>query len=150
MEILGDAVRPRSTSIAVHRWLSLMSAVAALATAMTSSAAQTYSEDSIKAAYLYRFTQYIEWPEPAATAEPFTIAVMNAPGVAQELERLLPEHPIKNSTARVRVIARIQDLGTAQMLYIGPAPPDRLRSLISSLRLGAVLLAAHYARPARA
>ena len=70
MGILGDAVRTRSTSLAVHRWLSLMSALAALATAMPSSAAQTPSEDSIKAAYLVRFTQYIEWPEPAATAEP--------------------------------------------------------------------------------
>jgi hypothetical protein len=140
MEILGDVVRPRSTRIVLHRWLSLMSAVAAFATAMASSAAQTYSEESIKAAYLYRFTQYIEWPEPAATAEPFTIAVMNAPAVAEELERLLPQHPIKNATARVRAIARIQDLGSAQMLYIGPVPPDRLRSFISSLRSGSVLL----------
>jgi hypothetical protein len=103
------------------------------------SAGQSYSEDSVKAAYLVRFTQYIDWP-PRVSAEPFTIAVLNAPGVAAELQRMLPDHPIKNSAARVRVIARMQELGGAQMLYLGPAPAGRLRNLISSIAFGPVLL----------
>jgi hypothetical protein len=118
-------------------WLLIFGALAAAAAPR---AAQTYSEDSVKAAYLYRFTQYIEWPKLPASGEPFTIAVLNAPGVAQELQRLLPDHPIKNSAARVRVISRIQDLGKAQMLYLGPAPADRLRNAIASVAFGSVLL----------
>lgn len=112
----------------------------ALAAAASSRAAQPYSEDAVKAAYLYRFTQYIEWPQLPASGQPFTIAVLNAPGVAQELQRLLPDHPIKNATARVRPITRIQDLGDAQMLYLGPAPTDRLRNAIAAVAFGSVLL----------
>jgi hypothetical protein len=119
----------------------ILGAVAALFAGATAAvAAQSHSEDSVKAAYLYRFTQYIEWPTAPAAGEPFTIAVLNAPGVARELERLLPDHPIKNSVARVRVITRVQDLGQAQMLYLGTGPADRLRSLISPIAFAPVLL----------
>jgi hypothetical protein len=114
--------------------------MAIVAAAVPAYAAPGYSEDSVKAAYLYRFTQYIEWPTSTASTEPFTIAVLNAPGVAEELERLLPDHPIKNTVAQVRVITRISELGHAQMLYLGAAPSDRLRSLIESIAFGPVLL----------
>jgi hypothetical protein len=101
--------------------------------------ASSYSEDAVKAAYLYRFTQYIEWPE-AATAEPFTIAVLDSPGVAAELRRILPSHRIKNSTAQVREITRTQDLGSAQVLYIGSAQIDRVRNVIATLAAPSVLI----------
>jgi hypothetical protein len=102
--------------------------------------ATAYSEDAVKAAYLYRFTQYIEWPEAASSAEPFTIAVLDAPGVAAELRRILPNHPIKNSAAQVREIVRAQDVGSAQMIYIGSAQIDRVRNVIVALAARPVLV----------
>ncbi len=118
----------------------MLALAAVFAAATPANAVQGHSEDSVKAAYLYRFTQYIEWPTSPPSTEPFTIAVLNAPRVAEELERLLPDHPIKNSVARVRFITRISDLGHPQMLYVGAAPPDRLRSLVASIAFGPVLL----------
>jgi hypothetical protein len=124
----------------LHGRLWALLATAAVLAATPAFAAQSYSEDAVKAAYLYRFTQYIDWPPSATSSEPFTIAVLNAPRVAEELQRMLPGHPIKNGVARVRVITRVQELGHAQMLYLGPAPDGRLRNLISSIAFGAVLL----------
>jgi hypothetical protein len=95
--------------------------------------APSYSEDSVKAAYLYRFTQYIEWPDATPSDLPFTIAVLEAPEVAAELRRILPNHRIKNASAQVREIARMQDLGSAQMLYIGSAQIDRVRNAVAAL-----------------
>jgi hypothetical protein len=141
MEILETYPRALQRDTGVCRRRLVVGALGAVVAAATASfAAQTYSEDAIKAAYLYRFTQYIEWPEVPAAGEPFTIAVLNAPGVAQELRRLLPSHPIKNTEAQVRVITKLQDLGNAQMLYLGPAPADHLRSLIASMAPGSALL----------
>ena len=34
-------------------------------------AAAAYSEDAVKAAYLYRFAGYVEWPEESSTGQPF-------------------------------------------------------------------------------
>src|SRR4051812_17875851 len=48
-------------------------------------AADQYSQDALKAAYLYRFAGYIEWPGTPNT-EVFTIAVLDAEGVVKELE----------------------------------------------------------------
>lgn len=141
MEILAGnpPTRPPSLSL-LQRCFTLCSLAAIFAAAPAYAAPPGHSEDSVKAAYLYRFTQYIEWPRSPESAEPFTIAVLNAPGVAEELERLLPEHPIKNAVAQVRVITRISELGHAQMLYLGATPPSRLRSLIESVAFGPVLL----------
>ena len=95
-------------------------------------AAESYSEDAVKAAYLYRFAGYIDWPADALADTPFTIAVVGAPGVAGELQRLLPAHPINKGIAQVRQINRVQDVGSAQILFVGRGHADFLRALKSS------------------
>jgi hypothetical protein len=139
MAVLIDAARP------VRRGLrSLLglapAAILTLYAANPVLSAPAYSEDAVKAAYLYRFTQYIEWPQAASSDASFTIAVLDAPGVAAELRRILPNHRIKNSAAQVREITRVQDLGSAQMLYIGSAQIDRVRNVVAALEARPVLV----------
>jgi hypothetical protein len=139
MAVLIATARPASRGL-----ISLLrlapAAILTLFAASPAPSAASYSEDAVKAAYLYRFTQYIEWPAAASAAEPFTIAVLDAPGVAAELRRILPNHRIRNSAAQVREIARVQDVGSAQMLYIGSAQVDRVRSAIAALAARSVLV----------
>jgi hypothetical protein len=92
-------------------------------------AQSAHSEDSVKAAYIYRFTGYVDWPEDAAAGHPFVIDVYEDPGLAAALKRLLPGHPINKQPAEVREVSRIQDLGNAQILYIGPGHADFLRAV---------------------
>jgi len=94
-------------------------------------AADSYSEDAVKAAYLYRFVGYVDWPAQVSGSKPFTIAVLDAPGVARELQRLLPGHPVNGGIARVQEITRVQDAGAAQVLYIGAGHADYLGALYS-------------------
>jgi hypothetical protein len=93
-------------------------------------AADAYSEDAIKAAYLYRFAGYVHWPEPGPSNAPFTIDVLGSPGIAKELRRLLPGHLINNRSPQVREITGTRDLGTAQMVYVGAGRAHLLRSLV--------------------
>ena len=92
-------------------------------------AQSSHSEDSVKAAYIYRFTGYVDWPEDAGAGHPFVIDVYEDPGLAAALKRLLPGHPIHKQPAEVREVSRIQDLGNAQILYIGPGHADFLRAV---------------------
>jgi YfiR/HmsC-like len=103
-------------------------------------AAESYSQDAVKAAYLYRFAGYIDWPADALTDTPFTIAVFGAPGVAGELQRLLPAHPINKGIAQVRQINRVQEVGSAQILFVGNGHADALRNLKSSGAHRSILL----------
>src|SRR6185437_9698956 len=67
----------------------------------TAGADAGYSEDAVKAAYLYRFAGYVRWPGSQVASSPFVIDVIDDSGVARELARLLPDHPIDGHPARV-------------------------------------------------
>jgi hypothetical protein len=102
-------------------------------------AADPHSDDSVKAAYLYRFAGYVDWKDKIPSDAPFTIAVLGAPGVARELRRLLPGHVIDNRVAQVREITGAQDLGKPQVLYAGPGRARSLRALLAAAGSPAVL-----------
>jgi YfiR/HmsC-like len=95
--------------------------------------AQTYSEDAVKAAFLYRFAGYVDWPAAALSDSQFTIAVLGADGVANELGRLLQNRQVQNLPAQVRSIKSIREVNNAQMLYIGAAYREDLRRAIASV-----------------
>jgi hypothetical protein len=89
-----------------------------------------YSEDIVKAAYLYRFAGYIDWPEGGLPETPFTIDVLGAPGIVRELRRLLPGHLINGRVAQVREITGNRDFGNPQIVYIGAGHADLVRTLV--------------------
>jgi hypothetical protein len=99
-----------------------------------------YSEDAVKAAYLYRFAGYVKWPRDRSARAPFTIDVIGDGSVASVLRRLLPNHPVNGRMARVRVIRRIADLGDAQMLYIGNEYRGDIHAAIASIARRPVLV----------
>jgi YfiR/HmsC-like len=98
-----------------------------------------YSEDSVKAAYLYRFAGYVEWPNQSPDA-PFVIDILGSPAIARELERLLPHHSIKNHPVQVREIRSLRELGNAQIVYVGTGHAQSLRALAPTPGLPAMLL----------
>ena len=103
-------------------------------------AAGSYSEDAVKAAFLYRFTGYVDWPSQALADPQFTIAVLHADGVATKLGRLLQNRLVQNRPARVRSIKNVRELNGAQMLYIGTAHRDDLRHVIAAMAGHPVLI----------
>jgi hypothetical protein len=105
-----------------------------------SAAADAYSEDAVKAAFLYRFAGYVEWPSASASTEPFTIAVLQADAVGAQLQRFLPGHLVNGRVVRARTIKTIQELADSQMLYVGSSPQSSLRVLLAPLRNRAVLV----------
>jgi hypothetical protein len=93
--------------------------------------AEPHSEDSVKAAYLYRFAGYVDWKDKIPADAPFTIAVFGAPRVAGELRRLLPGHLVENRRVQVREVTGPQDVGTPQLLYAGPGHARALQALLA-------------------
>jgi uncharacterized protein DUF4154 len=96
-------------------------------------AAGQYREDAIKAAFLYRFTGYVDWPAGEGAREQFIIAVMGDDTVAAELAKLLPGHDVRGLPTAVRKIRSIKEIGNAQMLYIGPDYVGDIRAVIGAV-----------------
>jgi hypothetical protein len=90
------------------------------------------SADAVKAAYLYNFGSYVEWPSDALTAEEITIGVVGADAVVRELRGLLPGRTIENRHVQVRPLTPASSLQHVQILYIGSAPREDVASLLDS------------------
>jgi hypothetical protein len=106
-------------------------------------AAGAYSEQAVKAAFLYRFAGYVEWPQDALPAAAFSIAVLNADDVAAKLEQLAIDHPLQNRATQVRRMKGAESLREGplpQILYIGPSDSAALRGAIAALGARPVLI----------
>jgi len=99
-----------------------------------------YTESEVKAAFLYRFAGYVEWPATAMDAPRFVIAVLGADAVAASLERALMTIRIKDRPGEVRRIDDIRDARQAHIVYIGARHTDALDSLLPLLANRPVLV----------
>jgi hypothetical protein len=128
----------------VRRW-TLGVACLALAAGTASPAARAaddtaYQEDAVKAAFLYRFTGYVDWPRDALGRPGFTFAVLSADTVAAELGRLVPRHTVKNLPAQVRIVRSAREATDAHLLYVGAAYTGDLEAIVEALGSHPVLV----------
>lgn len=90
--------------------------------------AAQFSVEAVKAAYLFRFAQYVEWPAQADNTA-FVIAVSGADDVAVHLQRLLPGMSVNGRHVEVRRITSAQELEGVHILYVGTNAFARTRAL---------------------
>lgn len=117
--------------------------VCAVAVGMAAAQAQPdtdYSEAEVKAAHLYHFATYVQWPETEPADSPITIAVLGARGVAAQLEASLPGRRIGNRAVRAQRIDDVGEIGSAHVLFIGAELAGRLADLIAALEGKPVLV----------
>ena len=105
-----------NTAVRLARaWLALTLALAQAGVAV----AQLSSEPAVKAAFLYKFAAYIEWPAPSTPDAPFVIATLAADEVAAELAAMLPGRAVAGRPAIVRTVREGESLQGVQILFIG-------------------------------
>jgi hypothetical protein len=103
-------------------------------------AAADYSQDAVKAAYLFRFAGYVDWPASADPAKPFVIAVVDSAAVARELRRLVPGHQINNRFVQVVEANRVSDAGRPAILFVGGGHAELLRPALPALAAQSTLV----------
>jgi hypothetical protein len=101
-------------------------AAASLAALGPQAHAQQAPEATVKAAFLYKFAGYVEWPEGAFAAPdaPFVIGIVGAEEVAAELERLVPARTVLNRRVAVRRLKETESPRGVHLLFIGRAEPN--------------------------
>lgn len=120
------------------RWLAVLCLVAA---GIAHLHAAEVSEASIKAAFLYKFAGYVEWPssEFARPDAPFVIGVVHDDGVATELERLAPGRSVAGHPLAVRRLKPGDPVRGVQVLFIAGEDPDRAE-ITGAQRQGALVV----------
>lgn len=126
-----------------EQWLALAAVCLLLAAAPLRAAAQAssgdgksaaYPEADVKAAFLYNFGNYVQWPDDGGTEEePITFAILEAPEVGAALERLVRGRTLQNRSVRVRRLRSVNELDGAEVLFIGARENSRLSQLIDAV-----------------
>jgi hypothetical protein len=98
-------------------------------------------EHRVKAAYLYKFAGYVDWPAAAfADADtPITFGVIGSEPLASELSAVVAGRTINNRNLSVRRLKAGDALTGVHILFVGTAESSRLGQLARSARPHAVL-----------
>jgi len=99
------------------------------------------SEASVKAAFLYKFPAYVEWPPAAfpAAAAPFVFGVLGQEDVAAELERLVAGRQWSGHPMTVKRLEGDNVRGV-HVLFVGRGAGDRVVNLVRAAQLPGVLV----------
>lgn len=98
-------------------------------------------EYAVKAAYLYKFAGYIEWPPStfARADEPMTIGVVGADRLTSELRQQLVGLSVNGHPLIVAPLKPGDGVPAAQILFIGGAETAQLKRLLSEVQSRPVL-----------
>jgi hypothetical protein len=98
-------------------------------------------ERNIKAAFLYKFLGYVDYPDSAmpGAGEPLVIGVLGADDVAEELSRITAGRSMNGRAVAVRKLRHGDPLGKLHMLFIGDDDVGDVEKALAAVRQSPVL-----------
>jgi hypothetical protein len=124
-------------------WLSLLFGAAARVWPAGAQEAGAPSEYQVKAAFLYNFAKFVEWPPQAfpATNTPITIGMLGRNPFDGELERAVRNKVVNGRPLVMQKLASTTDplLKHCQIVFIQPMEKNRLVEFLAALKDAPVL-----------
>ena len=93
-------------------------------------AAATASETEVKAAFIYNFVKFVDWPAEAFTADtaPFRVAVFGDDDVTGRLKVLLSDKKAHGRSFEVKRVLNPQDAKNSQIVFV--TAPESKRTML--------------------
>jgi hypothetical protein len=118
-------------------WLTVIGAVWLFGAAP--SGHQTASTDEVKAAFLFNFTKFVEWPADSAAATPFQFGVLGSDHIGDALREIVRGKTVTGRQIATRRVTAGDDLSHLHLLFVSAAEKGRLPDVIKRLDGTAVL-----------
>jgi hypothetical protein len=99
------------------------------------------SEYEIKAAFLYNFAKFIEWPTDqfVAPGSPIVIGVVGQDPFDGVLDQTVKDKTINGRSLLIKRSNAVQDLKSCHILFVSPSEKKRLPQIMSGLAQASVL-----------
>jgi hypothetical protein len=122
----------------------LLLAGVGIAILQSSYAQQSPTEYQVKAAYLFNFLKFVEWPgDPSSDSHgKWVIGVVGENPFGDELTQVVSGKIVQGHELQVRKFQPNEDLHACQILFISASEKKRLPSLLTSLNGSTVLTVA--------
>ena len=103
--------------------------------------AELPSEYQIKAAFLYKFARFVEWPEGtfADDGDPIRIGVLGEDPFGGLLDRVVRDRMVQGRRLEIKRLERIEDLQDCHVLFVGSSHKRRLSQILQHLDGSGVL-----------
>lgn len=135
MDVLNASPTRRSpVARATGALLCALLLVASVVRANAAPAEMQAPESRVKAAFVYKFCDYIEWPAEAFPTpdSPLVIGVVEAGAMADELARIAAGHTIHGRRVAVRKLRYNEPLSGLHVIFIGRADSRHLTSALEA------------------
>ncbi len=122
-------------------WLVLLGLLVFGGRASCEAAPEVSKEYQVKAAFLYNFTKFVEWPASrfSTNTSPIVIAVLGRNPFGEELDAIVRERKVNGRGLVVKVIDSADEAATAHLLFVGADAEDRLAGKMDALQKSGVL-----------
>jgi uncharacterized protein DUF4154 len=134
----------RALNAGPRRVLPISLSLALVFVALPARAQEGVSEYQVKAAYLFNFLKFVEWPEDAFSdaLAPFVIGVVGEDPFGNSLPQVVIGKTVQGRDLVIRVFHAGEDLRSAHILFISASEKKRLPVILSPLRGSSVLTVA--------
>lgn len=104
-------------------------------------APEVSKEYQVKAAFLYNFTKFVEWPASrfSDATSPIVIAVLGRNPFGEELNAIVRERKVNGRGLVVKIIDSADEAAAAHLLFVGADAEDRLAGKMDALQKAGVL-----------
>jgi hypothetical protein len=122
--------------------LCLVIATALYAPPRVMSQSKTAGEYEVKAAFLYNFAKFVEWPDRsfAGAQSAFTICVLGTDPFGQALDDALDGKMIGSRRVKLERVKDATRARECQVVFVAPSESQRLPEIIDQLRGASVLV----------
>ena len=119
----------------------LMLMVLAGAAVQAGAQGPVFDEYQLKAAYLYNFAKFVEWPPGtfAKSNDSISICIIGQNPFGSELEDMVRGNKIGERAVAVRMLPDTQQAGKCHIVFIGATESKRTSALLESLKGGGIL-----------
>jgi len=132
---------PTARRAALRRWLPLVACFAFASLSAGALPAPPTAEYQVKAAYLFNFGQFVEWPLQAydSPTAPFVIGVVGDDPFGKTLDEVVAGESLGGHPLVVRRFRNPEDISACNILFIGRSEAGRLEETLKALKGRSVL-----------
>ena len=104
-------------------------------------ATQVTSEYDLKAAFLFHFAQFVEWPAEAMPSKstPLTIGILGGDPFGKTLDAMVANEAVRGHKLVVRRFRDVGEADSCQILFISPSEDARLGAILTHLKGRSIL-----------
>jgi hypothetical protein len=114
--------------------------LAALLLCASTGGAQNVTESSLKAAFIYSFARFTEWPQDVLpTTGPFTACVLGDNPIRDALERTVKDRQLSGRGVSVLLVKFDGNLRSCHLLYVSGVTPTQIAGIVAAVKGAPVL-----------